>query len=248
MASYSHLTPNDPQASAQTPRRRIKRYVQAGFFNTLGCALVAGLVLVGSMNAAAQTAAVGFDPLKFRVAYTVPGGPLVGQLGEPIYKVEAPFGSLNFNTSQTPFLLPCDIDRFGIDVFAESAASSVSVQWAVTISFFELKPNNTESPVGTNGCLGTTPTLYSGTGGVTPVLNPGDEAEAGFTPIDSVDLPGCQFQFQPTDLKKNRPVRMHVALQLYTPDNTFTTPVTNTDTTTNAFDFWLMRANTGSCP
>src|SRR5438034_9035590 len=116
MLSHSHLTPNGPQASTQTPRRQSKWYVQAGsLFKTFWCALTVSLVLVGSMNAAAQTtAAVGFDPSQFRVAYTVPGGPTVGQVGEPVYKVEAPgVAGLQFNTSQTPFLLPCTLDRFG---------------------------------------------------------------------------------------------------------------------------------------
>jgi len=162
--------------------------------------------------------------------------------------VEVPGAAgLNFNTSQTPFLLPCNVDRFGVDVFADSAAGSgnIPVYWAVTISFFELHKNQTETEIISHGCQGDT-TFTSGTGDVIPVLLPGESAEAGFTPIDSVDQPSCQFQFQPTDLKKNTPVRMQLQLQAFS-DSTFTTPVDDTDSSNDVLSFWVMRANTGNC-
>src|SRR5262245_20934846 len=91
-----------------TRRARIRR---------LGLALGVTLVVAG-MAGTPQATDIGFDPAHFRVAYTVTGGPVPG---EPIYHVEAPGAAgLNFNTSKTPFLLPCNVYRFGVDVFAAS--------------------------------------------------------------------------------------------------------------------------------
>ena len=211
----------------------------------LGLTLGASLVLLGSVARTAQATDIGFDPSHFRVVYTVNGGPVPG---DPIYKVEVPGAAgLNFNTSKTPFLLPCDVDRFGVDVFADSAAGSgnIPVYWAVTVSLFELHKNQTETEIVSHGCLGDA-TFTSGTGDVIPVLMPGESAEAGFTPIDSVDQPYCQYQFQPTDLKKNTPVRMQLQLQAFS-DSEFTTSVPDTDTSNNVLSLWVMRANTGSC-
>src|SRR5262245_43773768 len=210
-------------------------------WRTLG----AGLVLVGSMAGTVQATDIGFDPSHFRVVYTVDGGPVPG---EPVYQVQAPgIAGLNFNTSQTPFLLPCNVNRFGFDVFANSAAGadSIPVYWGVNVSLFQLDKSNTETQIVSHGCLGDT-TFNSGTGDVTPVLLPGTSAGAGFTPIDSVDQPYCRFQFQPTDLKRNVPVRMQLQLQAYS-DSTFATPVVETDTANNVLSFWVMRANTGNC-
>src|SRR5215831_13047153 len=117
----------------------------------LGLTLGVSIALVGSMVGTALATDIGFDPSHFRVAYTVTGGPVPG---EPIYKVEVPGAAgLNFNTSKTPFLLPCDVDRFGVDVFADSAAGSgnIPVYWAVTISFFELNKNQTETEIVSHG-------------------------------------------------------------------------------------------------
>src|SRR5262245_42576975 len=246
MSSYSHLIPNDPQVSPQTPGRQSQRYARVGsLFITLWCALVVGLALVGSVRGVAQATDIGFDPSRFRVVYTVPDGPVPGT---PIYKVEPLSADLHFNTDQTPFLLPCDVDRFGIDVWAGSAAGGDSVYWAVTISFFQLDKNGIEHPIGSHGCYNNTPTFYSGTSCVTDPLVPGTEAEAGFTPIDSADQPYCAFQFQATDFKKNAPVRMHVELTPYS-NSGCTGLVTDTNPSNNGFDFWLKLAKSESvCP
>ena len=61
-----------------------------------------------------------------------------------------------------------------------------------------------------------------------------------------MDQPSCQYQFQPTDLKKNTPVRMQLQLQGFS-DSTFKTPVDDTDSSNDVLSFWVMRANTGSC-
>jgi hypothetical protein len=208
-------------------------------------ALGVSLVLAGGMTGIAQATDIGLDPSHFRLVYTVDGGPVPG---EPIYKVEVPGAAgSNFNTSKTPFLLPCNVNRFGLDVFADSAAGAgnVPVYWAVTVSFFQLNKNQTETQVVSHGCQKDT-TFSSGTGEVGPVLLPGASAEAGFTPIDSVDLASCQYQFQPTDLKKNYPVRMQLQLQAFA-DSGFTTPVADTDASNDVLSFWVMRANTGNC-
>lgn len=216
-------------------------------FNTraLGLTLGISLVLAGGMTRIAQATDIGLDPSHLRLVYTVDGGPVPG---EPIYKVEVPGAAgSNFNTSSTPFLLPCNVNRFGVDVVADSAAGAgnVPVYWAVTASFFQLNKNQTETQVVSHGCQKDT-TFSSGTGDVIPVLLPGESAEAGFTPIDSADLASCQYQFQPTDLKRNYPVRMQLELHAYA-DSGFTTPIADTDSSNDVFNFWVMRANTGNC-
>jgi hypothetical protein len=232
------------------PTSQARHSLPTGFFATrtfrpitswrclLPRAVALGVALVGCVAGAAQATDIGFDPSNFRVVYTVNGGPVPG---EPVYKVEVPGAAgLNFNTSQTPFLLPCEVNRFGVDVFAGSTPESDPVFWAVTVSFFQLKANQPEQQIVSHGCLGDT-TFDSGTGDVTPVLMPGTSAEAGFTPIDSVDLPYCRFQFQPDDLKKNTPVRMQLQLQGYT-DNTFATLVPDTNPSNNVISLWVKRA------
>jgi hypothetical protein len=53
-------------------------------------------------------------------------------------------------------------------------------------------------------------------------------------------------QFQPTDLKKNTPVRMQTQLRALS-DGSFSSPITDTDSSNDVFSFWVMRANTGHC-
>lgn len=194
-------------------------------------AVAMSLALVGSVAGAVQATDIGFDPSHFAVRYSVNG------VSSPVYKVEADV--YNLNTSQTPFLLPCGVEEFGFDIFAASTADSNPVYWAATVSFFQLKQNNTEKQIVSNGCLGDT-SFNSVTGQVTGVLNPGTSAEAGFTPISSVGQ-FCQFQFQPIDLKKNTPVRMNVELSPFA-DPGFTTPVTDTNSSNNVISFWVKRA------
>src|SRR5262245_8469607 len=84
----------------------------------LGLTLGMSLVLAGAMTRIAQATDIGLDPSHLRLVYTVDGGPVPG---EPVYKVEVPGAAgSNFNTSSTPFLLPCNVNRFGVDVVADS--------------------------------------------------------------------------------------------------------------------------------
>src|SRR5215471_17442708 len=126
--------------------------------------LVVGLVLAGSTAGSAEATDAGFDPSRFQVKYGVNGQ------GSPGYRV-IDRDVFHLNNSQTPFLLPCDADRFEFGITADSAAGSDPVYWNVTVKFFELKPSNLEHQIVSHGCLGST-TFDSASAGV-GLLMPG---------------------------------------------------------------------------
>jgi len=198
------------------------------------CTLTLGLTLVVTLTSVAVATDIGLTPALFGVVYHVNGS------SSPDYGVKAvtPDG-FNPNTSRTPFLLPCGMQSFGFNVTVNSTATSAPVFWGVTVSFFLLNNNNTETQIVTKGCLGTT-SLDQVTSGVTGVLNPGATAAAGFTPINAGgDF--CQWAFQPTDLQKNIPVRMQIEVQP-AQDQDLKKPVTDTNPQNNRINFWVMNA------
>jgi len=167
----------------------------------------------------------------------------VNGAGSPGYRVVDRDVS-HLNSSETPLLLPCDLNEFEFGIKAVSAAGSDPVYWNVTVKLFELKPNNSEHQIVSPGCLGSS-SFSSASAGV-GLLNPGDSPEEAFTPIDSGG-PFCAFQFQPADLRMHTPVRMQVEMGLFS-DAALTTPAPDVDPGNNVFSFWLMRTNSGGCP
>jgi hypothetical protein len=194
-------------------------------------ALALGLALLTGMAGAAQASDLGFDPDHFKLRYGVNG------LGSPVYKV-VETDVYHLNTSQTPLLLPCQVQEFEFVIAADSTPDSAPVYWNVAISFFQPKANNTEKQVVSHGCLNnsTFDTAAAGIG----LINPNTSVEAGLIPLNTGG-PYCAGQFQSGDLKKNTPIRMQVELGLFA-DPGFSTPVADTDLSNNVFNFWVERA------
>src|SRR5262249_47624337 len=80
------------------------------------------------------------DPSRFQVKYGVNGA------GSPGYRV-VDRDVFHLNSSETPLLLPCDLNEFEFGIKAVSAAGSDPVYWNVTVKLFELKPNNSEHQI-----------------------------------------------------------------------------------------------------
>jgi hypothetical protein len=195
--------------------------------------LALGLGFVTSVASTTLGTDIGLNPWFFDVGYHVNG------MNSPQYVVEPRTTDVfNPNTSRTPFLLACQVESFGFNVVADSTLTSQHVFWEVIIKFFQFNRDHSETQIVSHGCLGDT-TFDVGVGQVTGVLNPGASAEAGFTPLNAGGN-FCQWQFQPTELQANTPVRMEIELKSFQ-DQDFKTPVSDTDPRNDRINFWVMR-------
>lgn len=178
---------------------------------------------------------VRFDLNHFDLKYQVNG------VSTPAYRVMPATQNYPspFNTESTPFLLPCTVERFGGEVTVNHLnPSGTPVNWRVTVRFFRVDNsiiwsqgfNQSVAPFDFRNC------------DVTPPLNPGTTASAGYTPLNTVDKDFRNYLYQPQDFTftPNAPVRMELTLTTFVADGTFKTPIIDTDQSNNVLNIWLM--------
>ena len=177
---------------------------------------------------------VRFDLNHFHLTYQVNG------VTAPTYRVIPATQNYPspFNTESTPFLLPGTVEMFGGEVAVNHLdPSGTPVNWRVTARFFRVDKsiirsqgfNQSVAPFDYRDC------------DVTPPLNPGTTASAGYTVLSTVGT-FRNYLYQPQDFTftPNTPVRMELTLTAFVPDGTFKTPIIDTDQSNNVLDIWLM--------
>jgi hypothetical protein len=194
--------------------------------------VAAGLVLLGGLASTAQATDLRLDPNRFFLVYAVKG------ITSPNYHVvPAATGMSPFNTVNTPFLIPCDVENFGGQITAALGPSGPAVYWKIKIQLFSSQSPNI--PIQSTGFSGTTPPFDYLAGGVTPPVQPGAQADAGYTVLSTVHI-FRDFLFQPRDLGMD-PVLMVLTITPYQ-DAQFKHPLEDTDRSNNVLDIWVQRA------
>jgi hypothetical protein len=178
-----------------------------------------------------QNTNVRFDLNHFHLNYQVNG------VTAPTYRVMPATQTYPspFNTESTPFLLPCTVERFGGEVAVNHLdPSGTPVNWRVTARFFRVDG----SIILSQGLNQSVPPFDNRFANVTPPLNPGTTASAGYTPINT----SRAHAYQPQDFTftPNTPVRMELTLTTFIADQTFETPIIDTDQSNNVLNIWLM--------
>jgi len=175
------------------------------------------------------------NPFHFQVVYHVNGKVSPTYQVSPGITTLSPFNPSPFNSDLTPFLIPAAAEIFGFNAQADSAPGSDPVYWQVTIRFFQPPPSNAIIVSPGDPSKNVAPFSFR-TGDVTPIVNPGQHGQAGFTPVVADNI----YLYHPKDLPLNTPVRLEITLSAFS-DSAFTKPVTDTDPSTNVLNFWLMR-------
>jgi hypothetical protein len=111
------------------------------------------------------------------------------------------------------------------------------VNWGFTIRFFRVN----KSIIWSQGFNQSVAPFDHGDVNVTPILNPGTTAGAGYTPLSTVHQ-FKNYMWQPQDFTftPNAPVWMELTLNAFVADKTFKTPIIDTDQSNNVLGIWLM--------
>jgi hypothetical protein len=191
------------------------------------------LAFVCSLAGAVQATDLGLDPTRFFVRYQVRG------LFTPEYQiVPTTTGAFPFNTRVTPFLLPCRVQKFGVQLQVASALSGDTVYANVRSRFIQ----DDGTVIVSQGFGGATPPFDFIEGNLWP-LAPGESKPAGYTPINAVDPQFRPYLYQPQDLPANVSVYMELTVMPYS-DDQFTQEVRDVNPDNDVINLWVMRV----CP
>ena len=182
---------------------------------------------------------LAFDLSRFMLTYKVNGtwAPIY-QLFPPNLTPEQPTPPpmpAPFNTPETPFLIPADVEDFGGSLFIRSGFS-VPVFWRVR---FEMSYGIGVPQVITSKGLNSQGNPFEFLDLIpTPPVEANDAAGAGFTPL-SVDGIFATTQYQPSDFGIDVPVRMKMTLTAHSGPPSSDNVLPDTDRTTNVLEVWL---------
>lgn len=190
---------------------------------------LAALLALGGFAGSAHATNLGYNEWNYQLVYRVAGE------SAPSMTIHPPAsGQFTYNTSNTPYLLPCDVENFGGQIAYSSAAGGSPAYPRVSIAFYRTD----DSTIVSHGYYGNV--TFSSLGMDLPVIQPGASALAGFTLISTIN-PFKQWLYQPSDFPANTPVRLEMTLREFS-DSSYTQEVLDSNTANNQLNIWLMRA------
>jgi hypothetical protein len=189
---------------------------------------LATLALVSGLAGSAQAADLGLYPHNLTLQYRV------NDELAPVMKVNPnTTGASPFNSANTPYLLPCDVQNFGGQWQVFSAAPGSALYPQVVTRLYRAD----DSLITSHGYSNTTNfnLLYVDM----PLLQAGTSALAGFTLVSTVS-PFRDWLYQPGDLPANTPVRLEMTVRAFS-DSQYTQPVADSNAANDVMNLWLMR-------
>lgn len=192
---------------------------------------LASLLALGGFAGTAQATNLVYNEWNYQLVYRVSGE------SAPVMTIHPPAtGQFTFNSPNTPYMLPCNLENFGGQIAYSSAAGGSPVYPRVYMAFY--RPDN--SLIVSHGYYGDV--TFSNPPMDLQVIQPGASTLAGFTLISTIS-PFKQWLYQPSDFPANTPVRLEMTMRAFS-DSNYTQEVLDSDTTNNQINIWLMRVCT----
>lgn len=169
---------------------------------TLVTAVVCSFALA-SLAAPAQAFDVALDPSRLFLRYTTPPPSFSDSGAVPLPPTNSP---------SRPFALPCEMDRFGIQVDARYVSGSATLYPQLQARYYVLPGN---SLVWSSGYEFASPAPFSVVRSNVSPFAVGQTAVIGQMSVDATDVASRNWLFQPTDLPANVTVRYAVHVSLF---------------------------------
>jgi hypothetical protein len=186
-----------------------------------------------TVDAAPAVTDLAIDPFRFYLEYTV------NDTTTPTYQVvPTTTGAFPFNTADTPFLLPCEVQESGGQISAHLLSAAAPVYWKGIVRFI----HEDGTVIVSHGYSGMH-TFDSRAFPVTPILAPGTSADAGYISLSKVNVFRDEM-FQPDDLGEDTPVRMELTVLPFA-DAQHMHPIVDSRPANNVVNIWVMRVG---CP